>query len=75
MMNKEGRVQTQSKNLVVHVSLLFFVLLAIGPIFVMVINSFKTMEGIFTGPLKLPSSETSRKETLLEIMPTARLSL
>jgi len=57
-MNKEGRVQTQSKNLVVHVSLLFFVLLAIGPIFVMVINSFKTMEGIFTGPLKLPSSET-----------------
>jgi raffinose/stachyose/melibiose transport system permease protein len=58
MMNKEGRVQTQSKNLVVHVSLLFFVLLAIGPIFVMVINSFKTMEGIFTGPLRLPSSET-----------------
>ena len=58
MMNKEGRFQIQSKNLVVHVSLLFFVLLAIGPIFVMVINSFKTMEGIFTGPLKLPSSET-----------------
>ena len=57
-MNKEGRFQIQSKNLVVHVSLLFFVLLAIGPIFVMVINSFKTMEGIFTGPLKLPSSET-----------------
>ena len=58
MMNKEGRFQIQSKNLVVHVSLLFFVLLAIGPIFVMVINSFKTMEGIFTGPLKFPSSET-----------------
>lgn len=57
-MNKKGRFQAQSKNLVVHVSLLFFVLLAIGPIFVMVINSFKTMEGIFTGPLKLPSSET-----------------
>ena len=57
-MNKEGRFQIQSKNLVVHVSLLFFVLLAIGPIFVMVINSFKTMEGIFTGPLKFPSSET-----------------
>ena len=58
MMNKEGRFQIQSKNFVVHVSLLFFVLLAIGPIFVMVINSFKTMEGIFTGPLKFPSSET-----------------
>ena len=58
MINQEGRFQNRSKNLVVHLSLLFFVLLAIGPIFVMVINSFKTMEGIFTGPLKLPSSET-----------------
>ena len=58
MINKEGRFQNRSKNLVVHLSLVFFVLLAIGPIFVMLINSFKTMEGIFTGPLKLPSSET-----------------
>ena len=58
MIRKEGRVKNQSKNLMVHLSLLFFAILAIGPIFVMVINSFKTMEGIFTGPLKIPNSET-----------------
>lgn len=58
MIRREGRVENQSKNLMVHLSLLFFAILAIGPIFVIVINSFKTMEGIFTGPLKIPNSET-----------------
>ena len=58
MIRREGRVKNQSKNLMVHLSLLFFAILAIGPIFVMVINSFKTVEGIFTGPLKIPNSET-----------------
>ena len=58
MIRKEGRVKNQSKNLMVHFSLLFFAILAIGPIFVIIINSFKTMEGIFTGPLKIPNSET-----------------
>ena len=58
MIRKEGRVKNQSKNLMVHLSLLFFAILAIGPIFVIIINSFKTMEGIFTGPLKIPNSET-----------------
>ena len=58
MIPTEGRVKNQSKNLMVHLSLLFFAILAIGPIFVIIINSFKTMEGIFTGPLKIPNSET-----------------
>ena len=58
MIRKEGRVKNQSKNLMVHLSLLFFAILEIGPIFVIIINSFKTMEGIFTGPLKIPNSET-----------------
>ena len=58
MIHKKGRFQIKSKNLVVHLSLLFFAILAIGPIFIIIINSFKTSEGIFTGPLKLPSSET-----------------
>jgi len=42
----------------VHLSLLVFVLLAIGPILVIVINSFKTTESIFSGPLKLPDSKS-----------------
>jgi len=58
MTQKEGRVKNQSKNLIVHLSLLIFVLLAIGPILVIVINSFKTTESIFSGPLKLPNSKT-----------------
>jgi raffinose/stachyose/melibiose transport system permease protein len=58
MIQKDGKVKNQSKNLVVHFSLLVFVLLAIGPILVIVINSFKTTEGIFSGPLKLPDSKT-----------------
>lgn len=58
MIYKVGKVKTRSKNLIVHFSLVFFVIIAIGPILVIIINSFKTMEGIFTGPLKIPNSET-----------------
>jgi raffinose/stachyose/melibiose transport system permease protein len=58
MIQKDGKVKNQSKNLLVHISLLAFVLLAIGPILVIVINSFKTTESIFSGPLKLPNSKT-----------------
>jgi len=58
MIKQEGRFRNKSKNFRVHLYLILFGLLAIGPIFVILINSFKTMEGIFTGPLKLPNSET-----------------
>jgi raffinose/stachyose/melibiose transport system permease protein len=58
MIQKKARFQIKSKNLAVHLSLIFFVLLSIGPILVILINSFKTTEGIFTGPLKLPNSDT-----------------
>jgi raffinose/stachyose/melibiose transport system permease protein len=55
---KEKQVQAKSKNLTVHLALIFFVIIAIGPILIMVSNSFKTMEGIFNGPLKPPTPET-----------------
>ena len=58
MIHKKHRFQFKSKNLAVHLSLLFFAMIAIGPIFIILINSFKTTEGIFTGPIKLPNSET-----------------
>jgi len=58
MIQKDGKLQAQSKNLVVHLCMLFFALIAIGPILIIVINSFKTTDGIFSGPLKLPTSET-----------------
>ena len=58
MIQKKARFQIKSKNLAVHLSLIFFALLSIGPILIILINSFKTTEGIFTGPLKLPNSDT-----------------
>ena len=58
MSRKEKQVQAKSKNLTVHLALIFFVIIAIGPILIMVSNSFKTMEGIFNGPLKPPTPET-----------------
>lgn len=58
MIRSKARVKNQSKNLIVHLSLIMFVLLAIGPILVIVINSFKTTESIFSGPLKLPDSKS-----------------
>jgi raffinose/stachyose/melibiose transport system permease protein len=58
MIQKKARLQFKSKNLAVHLSLLFFAIIAIGPILIIIINSFKTTEGIFTGPLKLPNSDT-----------------
>jgi len=44
--------------LAAHLVLLAFVLLAIVPVLLIVINSFKNTAGIFQGPLALPTKET-----------------
>ena len=41
-----------------HVILLSYTLIALFPVFVILINSFKTRKAIFREPLSLPSSET-----------------
>lgn len=43
---------------VTHVLLAVFVVLAIGPILVVIMNSFKTTAGIFSGPFVPPNAET-----------------
>jgi raffinose/stachyose/melibiose transport system permease protein len=45
-------------DVVVHVTLIAFVLLAVAPILVVVVNSFKTTPGIFNGPFQLPDAST-----------------
>ncbi|MDE1991377.1 MAG: carbohydrate ABC transporter permease [Rhizobiaceae bacterium] len=45
-------------RIVVHALLIFFVLLAVGPILVVVLNSFKTTPAIFGGPFALPTEKT-----------------
>ncbi|WP_202610734.1 carbohydrate ABC transporter permease [Herbidospora solisilvae] len=45
-------------SLVTHALLIFFALLAVAPILVIVVNSFKTTPGIFGQPFALPNAET-----------------
>jgi raffinose/stachyose/melibiose transport system permease protein len=52
-MNKQ-----RTARLVVHGALLAYTLLAIGPILLVLLNSFKTRRAIFGSPLSLPDAET-----------------
>jgi raffinose/stachyose/melibiose transport system permease protein len=45
-------------RLAVHVVLLAFVVLSLGPLFVVILNSLKTTQGIFSGPFEFPTAET-----------------
>lgn len=53
----DGRAWTADR-IVVHALLIFFVLLAIGPILLVVMNSVKTTPAIFGGPFDLPTTRT-----------------
>lgn len=55
--SKDGRAWTADR-IVVHALLIFFVLLAIGPILIVILNSFKTTPAIFGGPFDLPTAKT-----------------
>ena len=47
-----------ASDAMVHALLLAFVVLAIAPILVVIVNSFKTTPGIFNGPFQLPGEDT-----------------
>jgi raffinose/stachyose/melibiose transport system permease protein len=49
-----GRLGT----LFVHGVLILFVIVALAPVIIIVLNAFKTQRGMFLGPLKLPNSTT-----------------
>lgn len=42
----------------VHLALIFYTLLAIGPLILIILNSFKTRRAIFASPVALPDSQT-----------------
>jgi raffinose/stachyose/melibiose transport system permease protein len=46
------------RTLAAHAALLAYTLIALFPVFVIVVNSFKSRRAIFAEPLALPSSET-----------------
>lgn len=52
-MNKQ-----RAARLAVHAALAIYTLIAIGPILLIIINSFKTRRAIFGSPLSLPTSKT-----------------
>ena len=45
-------------RIAVHAALILYTLLAIGPILLVLVNSFKTRRAIFGDPMALPNSET-----------------
>jgi raffinose/stachyose/melibiose transport system permease protein len=52
------RATAPAATFVVHGLLIFFVIMALGPMLMIVMNSFKTQQGIFNGPFQLPNAET-----------------
>jgi raffinose/stachyose/melibiose transport system permease protein len=50
--------QDLAGTLVVHALLIVFVIVAIGPVLMIVMNSFKTTPAIFGGPFDLPNTQT-----------------
>jgi len=54
----ESKQAWKFERIGVHVVLIVFVLLALGPIFIVIINSMKTTPAIFGGPFNLPGPGT-----------------
>jgi raffinose/stachyose/melibiose transport system permease protein len=50
--------QKQLNNIAAHGVLILYTLIALFPVFVIIINSFKTRKAIFRDPLGLPNAET-----------------
>jgi raffinose/stachyose/melibiose transport system permease protein len=55
-------------QLLVHGLLIVFVVVAIGPVVLIVMNSFKTTPGIFNGPFALPDASTFSLDGYLRVV-------
>ncbi len=53
-----GRAPVSRGTIAVHIVLLAYVVVAIGPVLLIVLNSLKTQAGIFEGPLAPPNADT-----------------
>jgi len=50
--------RSDPSTVTVHILLLFFAILAIGPVLIVIMNSLKTQLGIFSSPFAFPTAET-----------------
>jgi raffinose/stachyose/melibiose transport system permease protein len=58
MMSTASTRASLPRTLAAHAALLTYTLIALFPVFVIVVNSFKSRRAIFAEPLSLPSAET-----------------
>ncbi|KAA0685958.1 carbohydrate ABC transporter permease [Neorhizobium sp. P12A] len=71
-MDTPNHRKTETRNgraelIVVHGLLILFVLLALGPILIVILNSFKTTPAIFGGPFDLPTAKTFSVDGYLRV--------
>jgi len=62
------RRRFEPSTVVVHALMLFFVVMAVGPLLLILMNSFKTQRGIFSGPFELPNGETFSIDGYLRVL-------
>ena len=51
-------ITVRPSRIAVHIALVLYTILALGPIFLILINAFKTRRAIFADPLGLPNGQT-----------------
>ena len=64
-----------TESILPHIALLLYTALALFPIFLIVINSFKTRKAIFREPLAFPTSETFSLEGYITVWERAGFPL
>ena len=68
MMTKNIRREDMSRAVIVHAILMTYTLVALYPIFLVIINAFKTRKGIFRDPMGLPNAETFSLEGFTKVL-------
>ncbi|MBN8197254.1 carbohydrate ABC transporter permease [Thalassospira povalilytica] len=69
------RREDASRAVIVHAILLTYTLVALYPIFLVVINAFKTRKGIFRDPMGLPNAETFSLEGFTKVLAKSNFEL
>ncbi|RCK05839.1 sugar ABC transporter permease [Thalassospira xianhensis MCCC 1A02616] len=64
-----------SRAAIVHAILLTYTLVALYPIFLVIINAFKSRKGIFSAPMSLPNAETFSLEGFTKVLARSNFEL
>ena len=75
MMTKNIRREDMSRAVIVHAILLTYTLVALYPIFLVIITAFKSRKGIFSAPMSLPNAETFSLEGFTKVLARSNFEL